>query len=226
MRSVQPLPERPGEGDKDEEEEEGQRALKPHQVFFIFLLILVLHHFVLLFSRNAELEAFSSKRPPLQSVNQSHTNSPGSVVAIYDGGRCSVTVDTADSHRSETEREAENNLRSIFFKFETTNPDCHYRASLSLTVPTNAGMVDTNDPQATTTGRLRLTAAAMAELQKLQKMKMMMSLQNGNESDNDDLHSNTGNPVDQNQQLTWRPKPVLTGSFTLDFWQTLYSSSR
>ncbi|XP_077962212.1 dachshund b [Gasterosteus aculeatus] len=38
-----------------------------------------------------------------------------------------------------------------------------------------------------------LTAAAMAELQKLQKMKMMMSLQNGNESDNDDLHSNTGN---------------------------------
>ncbi|TKS93093.1 Dachshund -like protein 2 [Collichthys lucidus] len=32
----------------------------------------------------------------------------------------------------------------------------------------------------------------MAELQKLQKMKMMMSLQNGNESDNDDLHSNTG----------------------------------
>ncbi|TWW63601.1 Dachshund -like protein 2 [Takifugu flavidus] len=35
-----------------------------------------------------------------------------------------------------------------------------------------------------------LTAAAMAELQKLQKMKMMMSLQNGNESDNDDLHSN------------------------------------
>ncbi|XP_014900881.1 dachshund b [Poecilia latipinna] len=37
-----------------------------------------------------------------------------------------------------------------------------------------------------------LTAAAMAELQKLQKMKMMMSLQNGNESDNDDLHSNTG----------------------------------
>ncbi|XP_032355314.1 dachshund b [Etheostoma spectabile] len=36
-----------------------------------------------------------------------------------------------------------------------------------------------------------LTAAAMAELQKLQKMKMMMSLQNGNESD-DDLHSNTG----------------------------------
>uniref|UniRef100_A0A8C6SAT7 Dachshund b n=1 Tax=Neogobius melanostomus TaxID=47308 RepID=A0A8C6SAT7_9GOBI len=38
-----------------------------------------------------------------------------------------------------------------------------------------------------------LTAAAMAELQKLQKMKMMMSLQNGNESDNEDLHSNTGN---------------------------------
>ncbi|XP_069028273.1 dachshund homolog 2-like [Embiotoca jacksoni] len=37
-----------------------------------------------------------------------------------------------------------------------------------------------------------LTAAAMAELQKLQKMKMMMSFQNGNESDNDDLHSNTG----------------------------------
>ncbi|XP_061566108.1 dachshund homolog 2-like [Cololabis saira] len=37
-----------------------------------------------------------------------------------------------------------------------------------------------------------LTAAAMAELQKLQKMKMMMSLQNGNESDNDDMHSNTG----------------------------------
>ncbi|XP_061921250.1 dachshund homolog 2-like [Entelurus aequoreus] len=37
-----------------------------------------------------------------------------------------------------------------------------------------------------------LTAAAMAELQKLQKMKMMMSLQNGNESDNDDLHSNAG----------------------------------
>ncbi|XP_042069633.1 dachshund homolog 2 isoform X1 [Haplochromis burtoni] len=37
-----------------------------------------------------------------------------------------------------------------------------------------------------------LTAAAMAELQKLQKMKMMMSLQNGNESDNEDLHSNTG----------------------------------
>ncbi|XP_051256203.1 dachshund b [Dicentrarchus labrax] len=37
-----------------------------------------------------------------------------------------------------------------------------------------------------------LTAAAMAELQKLQKMKMMMSLQNGNESDNDDLHSHTG----------------------------------
>lgn len=37
-----------------------------------------------------------------------------------------------------------------------------------------------------------LTAAAMAELQKLQKMKMMMNLQNGNESDNDDLHSNTG----------------------------------
>ncbi|KAF3837449.1 hypothetical protein F7725_004913 [Dissostichus mawsoni] len=37
-----------------------------------------------------------------------------------------------------------------------------------------------------------LTAAAMAELQKFQKMKMMMSLQNGNESDNDDLHSNTG----------------------------------
>ncbi|XP_040887012.1 dachshund b [Toxotes jaculatrix] len=37
-----------------------------------------------------------------------------------------------------------------------------------------------------------LTAAAMAELQKLQKMKMMMSLQNGNESDNDDLHSTTG----------------------------------
>lgn len=37
-----------------------------------------------------------------------------------------------------------------------------------------------------------LTAAAMAELQKLQKMKMMMSLQNGNESDNDDIHSNTG----------------------------------
>ncbi|KAM3857353.1 dachshund homolog 2-like [Diretmus argenteus] len=36
-----------------------------------------------------------------------------------------------------------------------------------------------------------LTAAAMAELQKLQKMKMMMSLQNGNESD-DDMHSNTG----------------------------------
>ncbi|XP_047437426.1 dachshund b isoform X3 [Mugil cephalus] len=36
-----------------------------------------------------------------------------------------------------------------------------------------------------------LTAAAMAELQKLQKMKMMMSLQNGNESD-DDLYSNTG----------------------------------
>lgn len=32
----------------------------------------------------------------------------------------------------------------------------------------------------------------MAELQKLQKMKMMMSLQNGNESDNDDIHSNTG----------------------------------
>ncbi|TNM93735.1 hypothetical protein fugu_001911 [Takifugu bimaculatus] len=32
----------------------------------------------------------------------------------------------------------------------------------------------------------------MAELQKLQKMKMMMSLQNGNESDNDDLHSNAG----------------------------------
>uniref|UniRef100_A0A8C6S8N7 Dachshund b n=1 Tax=Neogobius melanostomus TaxID=47308 RepID=A0A8C6S8N7_9GOBI len=40
---------------------------------------------------------------------------------------------------------------------------------------------------------LGLTAAAMAELQKLQKMKMMMSLQNGNESDNEDLHSNTGN---------------------------------
>ena len=38
-----------------------------------------------------------------------------------------------------------------------------------------------------------LTAAAMAELQKLQKMKIMMSLQNGNESDNEDLHSNTGN---------------------------------
>ncbi|XP_077444205.1 dachshund homolog 1-like [Stigmatopora argus] len=37
-----------------------------------------------------------------------------------------------------------------------------------------------------------LTAAAMAELQKLHKMKMMMSLQNGNESDNDDLHSNAG----------------------------------
>ncbi|XP_055358440.1 dachshund homolog 2-like [Betta splendens] len=37
-----------------------------------------------------------------------------------------------------------------------------------------------------------LTAAAMAELQKLQKMKMMMTLQNGNESDNDDLHSNAG----------------------------------
>ncbi|XP_062239533.1 dachshund b isoform X4 [Platichthys flesus] len=37
-----------------------------------------------------------------------------------------------------------------------------------------------------------LTAAAMAELQKLHKMKMMMSLQNGNESDNDDMHSNTG----------------------------------
>ncbi|XP_056156625.1 dachshund b [Lampris incognitus] len=37
-----------------------------------------------------------------------------------------------------------------------------------------------------------LTAAAMAELQKLQKMKMMMSLQNGNESDNDDIHSNAG----------------------------------
>ncbi|XP_076019213.1 dachshund homolog 2-like [Genypterus blacodes] len=36
-----------------------------------------------------------------------------------------------------------------------------------------------------------LTAAAMAELQKLQKMKMMMSLQNGNESD-DDLQSNAG----------------------------------
>uniref|UniRef100_A0A8C5GHQ5 Dachshund homolog 2-like n=1 Tax=Gouania willdenowi TaxID=441366 RepID=A0A8C5GHQ5_GOUWI len=36
-----------------------------------------------------------------------------------------------------------------------------------------------------------LTAAAMAELQKLQKMKMMMNLQNGNESD-DDLQSNTG----------------------------------
>lgn len=39
-----------------------------------------------------------------QSVNQSHTNSQGSVVAISDGGRCSVTVDTADSHRSERER--------------------------------------------------------------------------------------------------------------------------
>ncbi|CAL8326218.1 unnamed protein product [Lota lota] len=37
-----------------------------------------------------------------------------------------------------------------------------------------------------------LTAAAMAELQKLQKMKLMLSLQNGNESDNDDMHSNTG----------------------------------
>ncbi|KAM9835239.1 dachshund homolog 2-like isoform X2 [Syngnathus typhle] len=37
-----------------------------------------------------------------------------------------------------------------------------------------------------------LTAAAMAELQKLHKMKMMMRLQNGNESDNDDLHSNAG----------------------------------
>ncbi|XP_051923139.1 dachshund homolog 2-like isoform X2 [Hippocampus zosterae] len=37
-----------------------------------------------------------------------------------------------------------------------------------------------------------LTAAAMAELQKLHKMKMMMSLQNGNDSDNDDLHSNAG----------------------------------
>ncbi|XP_037117711.1 dachshund homolog 2-like isoform X2 [Syngnathus acus] len=36
------------------------------------------------------------------------------------------------------------------------------------------------------------TAAAMAELQKLHKMKMMMRLQNGNESDNDDLHSNAG----------------------------------
>ncbi|KAM6949271.1 dachshund b [Aplochiton taeniatus] len=38
-----------------------------------------------------------------------------------------------------------------------------------------------------------LTAAAMAELQKLQKMKMMMmSFQNGHDSDNDDMHSNTG----------------------------------
>ncbi|XP_061665138.1 dachshund homolog 2-like [Syngnathoides biaculeatus] len=37
-----------------------------------------------------------------------------------------------------------------------------------------------------------LTAAAIAELQKLHKMKMMMSLQNGNESDNDDQHSNAG----------------------------------
>lgn len=38
-------------------------------------------------------------RVPLkQSVNQSHTNSQGFVVAIRDGGRCSVTVDTADSH--------------------------------------------------------------------------------------------------------------------------------
>lgn len=40
-----------------------------------------------------------------KSVNQSHTNSQRSVVAISDGGRCSVTVDTADSHRSGTERE-------------------------------------------------------------------------------------------------------------------------
>ncbi|CAL8383993.1 unnamed protein product [Arctogadus glacialis] len=32
----------------------------------------------------------------------------------------------------------------------------------------------------------------MAELQKLQKIKLMLSLQNGNESDNDDMHSNTG----------------------------------
>lgn len=47
-----------------------------------------------------------------------------------------------------------------------------------------------------------LTAAAMAELQKLQKMKMMMSLQNGNESDNDDLHSNTG--VTPGQQCSFK----------------------
>lgn len=38
-------------------------------------------------------------RVPLkQSVNQSHTNSQGFVVAIRDGGRYSVTVDTAYSH--------------------------------------------------------------------------------------------------------------------------------
>ncbi|AWO97343.1 putative dachshund -like 2 [Scophthalmus maximus] len=53
-----------------------------------------------------------------------------------------------------------------------------------------------------------LTAAAMAELQKLQKMKMMMSLQNGNESDNDDLHSNTGRPSCRRLPASLRERPA------------------
>ncbi|XP_070849512.1 dachshund homolog 2-like [Chaetodon trifascialis] len=58
-----------------------------------------------------------------------------------------------------------------------------------------------------------LTAAAMAELQKLQKMKMMMSLQNGNESDNDDLHSNTGGSECSwdKERLTSPPAGVHSG---------------
>ncbi|KAK1889967.1 Dachshund like 2 [Dissostichus eleginoides] len=47
----------------------------------------------------------------------------------------------------------------------------------------------------------------MAELQKFQKMKMMMSLQNGNESDNDDLHSNTGGRLDL--PFMMMPHPLL-----------------
>lgn len=59
-----------------------------------------------------------------------------------------------------------------------------------------------------------LTAAAMAELQKLQKMKMMMSLQNGNESDNEDLHSNTGGSECswEKERLTSPSAPPLSGT--------------
>ncbi|XP_055084978.1 dachshund homolog 2-like [Periophthalmus magnuspinnatus] len=59
-----------------------------------------------------------------------------------------------------------------------------------------------------------LTAAAMAELQKLQKMKMMMSLQNGNESDNEDLHSNTGGSECswEKERLTSPGAPSLSGT--------------
>ncbi|XP_055017033.1 dachshund homolog 2-like, partial [Boleophthalmus pectinirostris] len=84
----------------------------------------------------------------------------------------------------------------------------------SLALVTVQDPVECPSQRRTQDGRRCLTAAAMAELQKLQKMKMMMSLQNGNESDNEDLHSNTGGSECswEKERLTSPGAPSLSGT--------------